>query len=50
MEERRSEVDRAFHSIIEAGYYSKGLTVRYGCANQEREKVRERVSVLRSPG
>lgn len=50
MEGRRSEVDRAFHSIVDAGQYSKGLTVRYGCANQERKKVRERVSVLRSPG
>ena len=50
MEQRRSEVDRAFHSIIDAGHYSKGLTARYGCANQERKKVRERVSVLRSPG
>ena len=50
MEGRRSEVDRAFHSIVDAGQYSKGLTARYGCANQERKKVRERVSVLRSPG
>ena len=50
MEGRRSEVDRAFQSIVDAGHYSKGLTVRYGCANQERKKVRERVSVLRSPG
>ena len=50
MEQRRSEVDRAFHSIVDAGQYSKGLTARYGCANQERKKVRERVSVLRSPG
>ena len=50
MEERRFEVDRAFQSIVDAGHYSKGLTVRYGCANQERKKVRERVSVLRSPG
>ena len=50
MEKRRPEVDRAFHSIIDAGHYSKGLTARYGCANQERKKVRERVSVLRSPG
>ena len=50
MEKRRPEVDRAFHSIIDAGHYSKGLTVRYGCANQERKKVCERVSVLRSPG
>ena len=50
MEGRRSEVDRAFHSVVDAGHYSKGLTVRYGCANQERKKVRERVSVLKSPG
>ena len=50
MEERRPEVDRAFHSVIDAGHYSKGLTARYECANQERTKVRERVSVLRSPG
>lgn len=50
MEGRRSEVDRAFHSIVDAGQYSKGLTARYGCANQERKKVRERVSVLKSPG
>lgn len=50
MEKRRPEVDRAFHSIIDAGHYSKGLTVRYGCANQVRKKARERVSVLRSPG
>ena len=50
MEQRRPEVDRAFHSIVDAGQYSKGLTARYGCANQERKKVRERVSVLRSPG
>ena len=50
MEKRRSEVDRTFHSIIDAGHYSKGLTVRYGCANQERKKVRERVAVLASPG
>ena len=50
MERRRSEVDRAFHSIVDAGQYSKGLTARYGCANQERKKVRERVSVLKSPG
>ncbi len=50
MEKRRPEVDRTFHSIIDAGHYSKGLTVRYGCANQERKKVCERVSVLRSPG
>lgn len=50
MEGRRAEVDRAFHSIVDAGQYSKGLTARYGCANQERKKVRERVSVLRSPG
>lgn len=50
MEKRRSEVDRTFHSIIDAGYYNKGLTVRYGCANQERKRVRERVAVLKSPG
>lgn len=50
MEERRPEVDRAFHSVIDAGHYSKGPTARYECANQERTKVRERVSVLRSPG
>lgn len=50
MENRRPEVDRAFHSVIDAGHYSNGLTARYECANQERKKVRERVSVLRSPG
>lgn len=50
MENRRPEVDQAFHSVIDAGHYSKGLTARYECANQERKKVRERVSVLRSPG
>ena len=49
-EERRSEVERAFHSIVDAGHYSKGLTARYGCAHQERKKVRERVAVLKSPG
>lgn len=50
MENRRPEVDRTFHSVIDAGHYSMGLTARYECANQERKKVRERVSVLRSPG
>lgn len=50
MENRRPEVDQAFHSVIDAGHYSMGLTARYECANQERKKVRERVSVLRSPG
>ena len=50
MEKRRPEVDRAFHSIIDAGHYSKGLPARSGCTNQERKKARERVSVLRSPG
>ena len=49
-EGRRSEVERAFHSIVDAGHYSKGLTARYGCAHQERKKVRERVAVLKSPG
>ena len=50
MEGRRSEVDRAFHSIVDAGHYSKGLTARYGCAHQERKKVSERVAVVKSPG
>ena len=50
LERRRGDVERAFVALLDAGHYTTGLSARYGCANQERKKVRERVSVLRSPG
>lgn len=39
LEGRRSEVERAFVALPEAGDYTTGLSARYECARAEYERV-----------